>query len=139
MVVPSAVRIARSIASRNCSAPPERNASSPINSALTVAGEPLADRVEPAARLDDLHVVVVVAVLAVNRDTNSRLPVVDRPFHQRARNERVAVPRQAVARQLLARHVERAGIVGDLVEGIVDGRTFGPRSRRAIAWLTSSS
>jgi len=37
IVVPSGVRIARSIASRNSSAPPERNASRPIDSALTVS------------------------------------------------------------------------------------------------------
>ena len=53
-------------------------------------------------------------------------PVADDLFHQLARHQSVAVPHQAVAAQFLARHVQRAGIVGDLVEGVVDRPHRGP-------------
>ena len=84
--------------------------------------DPLADGLQPPALFDDLHVVVVIAVgLAVDGHANAGSVVADDLGHQRARNERVAVPHQAVAGQLLARDVERAGIVGDLVERVEDG------------------
>ena len=130
MVVPSGVRIAASIASRNCSAPPARKASRPINSALTPAAMPLADRLQAAALLDHLHVVVVVA--SSLRSMVTQMPARSLPttrFISALRNQRIAVPHQAVAAQFLARHVERAGIVGDLVERVEDR----PHARPAAA------
>ena len=127
MVVPSVVRIAASIASRNVSAPPSRKANSPIEFGVDAVADALADLLQAPALLDHLHVVVVIAIgLAVDGDANARAAVGDDLGHQRIRNQRVAVPHQAIARERLARHVERAGIVGDLVEWVEDRRDPGP-------------
>ena len=75
MVVPSVVRIARSIACAEAlgAGAAERQQADRFGVDLPSV-EPLADRVQPAVVVDDdLHVVLVIAVLAVDRDADAVL------------------------------------------------------------------
>src|SRR4029078_8319000 len=65
-----------------------------------------------------------IAVLAVDGDADTLAIITDYPTHQLFGYERIAVPDQAVALKLVPGDEERAEVVCNLVERIVDCPDF---------------
>ncbi len=97
MVIPSGVLIALSTAVRNCSAPPDRKARSPIELRIDlVESKSLADRTKASALLNHLHVIIVIGALAVDCDTDPGLLICKNSRHQGLGDEGIAVPNETI-------------------------------------------